>query len=149
MQCCNRITPCSTYQCGIIITASSNSLSVPCVGQLCLADGDSLLAGYIWINDKMKCRNRITTCSTYQCGIIIAASSNSLSIPCIGQLCLANGDSLLTSYVWINNKMECRNRIATGGANQCCIVITSRCDVLSIPRIRQLSLANDDSLLTG
>src|SRR5688572_32858318 len=92
MQCCDRITPCSTYQCGIIITASSDSLSVPCVGQLCLADGDSLLTCYNWTNDKMKCSDRITTCSTYQCGIIIAASSNSLSIPCIRQLSLARSE---------------------------------------------------------
>src|SRR5688572_29500401 len=107
MQCCNRITPCSTYQCGIIITASSNVLSIPCIRQLSLADGDGLLTGYIWINDKMQCSDRITTGSTYQCGIIITASNNSLSIPCIGQLCLANGDSLLAGYVRINGKCQC------------------------------------------
>src|SRR5688500_7252067 len=97
----------------------------------------------------MQCSDRITTVSTSQCCIIITSPCNVLSIPCIRQLSLANGDSLLTSYVWINNKMECRNRIATGGANQCCIVITGRCDVLSIPRIRQLSLADGDGLLTA
>src|SRR4030095_5494588 len=113
MQCCNRITTGSTYQCGIIITASSNSLSIPCIGQLCLADGDGLLAGYIWINDQVKCSDRITTCGTYQCGIIITASSNSLSIPCIGQLCLANSNSLLTGYIVINDNMKWWVRVTT------------------------------------
>src|SRR5688572_452150 len=98
MQCCNRITPCSTYQCGIIITASSDSLSVPCVGQLCLADGDSLLAGYIWINDKMKCCNRIATDNICQCSIIITCDSDALIVPDIRQLSLADRNSFFTGY---------------------------------------------------
>src|SRR5688572_6916655 len=148
MQCSDRITTGSTYQCGIIITASSNVLSIPCIRQLSLADGDSLLTGYIWINDKMQCTHRITTASTYQCCIIITASSNVLSIPCIRQLSLADGDSLLTGYIWINDKMKHRHRITTGSTNQCCIVIAGRCDILIVPCIRQLSLADGDSLLT-
>src|SRR5688572_26348587 len=133
MQCSDRITTGSTNQCGIIITTRSTVLSIPCIRQLSVADGDSLLTGYIWINDKMQCSDRITTGSTYQCGIIITASSNVLSIPCIRQLSLADGDSLLTGYIWINDKMKHRHRITTGSTNQCCIVITSPCNVLSIP----------------
>src|SRR5438045_3862655 len=113
MQCSNRITTCCTNQRGIIITGSSNSLSIPGIRQLSLADGDSLLTGDVWINDKVQCSNRITTGSTNQCSIIITGSNNSLSIPGIRQLSLADGDSLLTGYVWINDKMECRNGIAT------------------------------------
>src|SRR5688500_17771511 len=144
-----RITTSSTNQCCIIITGRCDILSIPCIRQLSLADGDGLLTGYIWINDKMQCSDRITTGSTYQCGIIITASNNSLSVPCIGQLSLADGDGLLTGYIWINDKMQCSDRITTGSTYQCGIIISSSSNVLSIPCIRQLSLANSDSLLTG
>src|SRR5687768_13206110 len=147
MQCSDRITTGSTYQCGIIITTSSNSLSVPCIGQLSLADGDGLLTGYIWINDKMKRRHRITTGSTNQCCIIIAGRCDILIVPCIRQLSLADGDGLLTGYIWINDKMQCSDRITTGSTNQCCIIIAGRCDILIVPCIRQLSLADGDGLL--
>src|SRR5687768_16820844 len=133
MQCCYRITTGSTYQCGIIITASSNSLSIPCIRQLSLADSDGLLTGYIWINDKMQCCDRITTGSTNQCCIIITGRCDILIVPGIRQLSLADGDGLLTSYIWINDKMQCSDRITTGSTNQCCIIITSPCNVLSIP----------------
>src|SRR5688572_29675537 len=133
MQCSDRITTGSTYQCGIIITASSNVLSIPCIRQLSLADGDGLLTGYIWINDKMQCCDRITTGSTNQCCIIITSPCNVLSIPCIRQLSLTDGDGLLTRYIWINDKMQCCDRITTGSASQCCIIITVCRNVLSIP----------------
>src|SRR5687767_14187917 len=149
MQCCNRITTSSTYQCGIIITAGSNSLSIPCIRQLSLADSDGLLTGYIWINDKMQCSDRITTSSTSQCCIIIAGRCDILIVPGIRQLSLADGDGLLTGYIWINNKMKRRHRITTGSTNQCCIIIAGRCDILIVPCIRQLSLADCDGLLTG
>src|SRR4030095_3754934 len=149
MQRCNGITTGSTNQCCIIIASPCDVLSIPCIRQLSLADGDSLLTGYIRINYKMQCCNGITTGSTNQCCIIITSRCDVLSIPTVRQLSLADSDSLLTSYIWINDQMQCGNRITNGGTNQCCIIITSPCDVLSIPCIRQLPLADSDSLLTG
>src|SRR5688572_10232980 len=133
MQCSDRITTGSTYQCGIIITASSNVLSIPCIRQLSLANGDSLLTGYIRIQDTINRSDRITTGSTNQCCIIIAGRCDILIIPGIRQLSLADGGGLLTGYIWSNDKMQCSDRITTGSTSQCCIVITSPCDVLSIP----------------
>src|SRR5688572_14908050 len=149
MQCSDRITTGSTNQCCIIIAGRCDILIIPCIRQLSLTDGGGLLTGYIWINDKMQCSDRITTGSTSQCCIIIAGRCDILIIPGIRQLSLADGDSLLTGYIWINDKIQCSDRITTGSTNQCCIIITSPCNVLSIPCIRQLSLANGDSLLTG
>src|SRR5688500_14700090 len=144
-----RITTSSTNQCCIIITGRCDILIVPCIRQLSLADGDGLLTGYIWINDKMQCCDRITTGSTNQCCIIITGRCDILIDPCIRQLWLVDGDGLLDGYIWINEKMEGCDRITTGSTNQCCIIITGRCDILIVPGIRQLSLADGDGLLTS
>src|SRR5687767_13690961 len=149
MQCCNRITTSSTYQCGIIITAGSNSLSIPCIRQLSLADGDGLLTGYIWINDKMQCSDRITAGSTNQCCIIIAGRCDILIVPRIRQLSLADGDGLLTGYVWINDKMQCSDRITSGSTYQCVMIIAASSNRLFLSATIFWSLADGDGLLTG
>src|SRR5688572_16781470 len=106
-----RITTGSTSEGCIIIAGRCDILIIPGIRQLSLADGGSLLTGYIWINDKMKRRHRITTGSTNQYCIVITSPCKVLSIPCIRQLSLANGDRLLTGYIWINDKMKRRQRI--------------------------------------
>src|SRR5688572_31421418 len=136
MQCSYRITTGRTNQCCIITTGRCDILIVPGIRQLSLANGDSLLTDYIWINDKIKCSYRITTGSTNQCCIIITSPCNVLSIPCIGQLSLANGDSLLTGYIWINDKVKSSDRITTSCRYQISCIITAGSYVLIIPAVR-------------
>src|SRR5688572_5959371 len=133
MQCSEGITTGSTNQCCIIIAGRCDILIVPGIRQLSLADGDGLLTGYIWINDKMQCSDRITAGSTNQCCIIIAGRCDILIVPGIRQFSLADGDGLLTGYIWINDKMQCCDRITTGSTYQCGIIITASSNRLSVP----------------
>jgi hypothetical protein len=73
-QCSYRVTTCCTYQ-GILVGSSrSNINTVPCVRQCARTDGSVGSACYDWVDVRIQCSYRVTTCCTYQCILVCSCS---------------------------------------------------------------------------